>query len=295
MKHGVSQWLLGLGLVAYPLACLVLIFLLVQHPPLTITEEEPEPEPALTAPETVEELPDFAAIDHIPDRKEAFYQLLIPMIEWRNYQLSGIREEVEQMHRTLDEQEPLTAQQQRRLERLRVHFRVSEDNYPTDRQALAALRHRADVIPASMVLAQAAAESGWGTSRFAVEGNNLFGQWCYRKGCGMVPGARSEGMSHEVQVFDSVNEAVATYFRNINTNRAYRELRQIRASLRAQELPLTGIALVEGLQRYSSRGQAYIEELKELIRYNDLENIQQQLAQADDIAESADPREEATP
>lgn len=276
MKNSVSQWLIALALVAFALGCLILTLVLMQNPPRPITDDDLDDldVPDVSEPEIVRQLPDFAAIDHIPDRKQAFYELLMPMVEWRNFQLSAIRIEVEEMLARLDSEQPLTAQQRRRLERMRVHFRVSEDNFPTAEQALEALHSRADIIPPAMVVAQGAAESGWGMSRFAVEGNNIFGQWCYRKGCGLVPGARSANMTHEVQVFDTVNDAVATYFRNINTNRAYRELRQIRDQLRANNQPITGTALVEGLQRYSSRGQAYIEELKELIRFNDLENIE---------------------
>jgi len=275
MKNALSQWLVSLALVAFALGCLVLTLVLMQSPPQPIVEEDEDLDvPGVSEPETIKKLPDFAAISHIPDRKQAFYELLMPMVEWRNYQLSSIRTEIEEMLARLDDDQPLSAAQRRRLERMRVHFRVSEDNFPSTERALEALHSRADIIPPAMVVAQGAAESGWGTSRFAVEGNNIFGQWCYRKGCGLVPGARTDGMTHEVQIFDSVNDAVATYFRNINTNRAYRELRQKRDQLRARNQPITGTALVEGLHRYSSRGQAYIEELKELIRFNDLENIE---------------------
>lgn len=295
MKQGVSQWLLGLILVAFPIGCLILTFALIHNPPQTMAEdEELDSASELTPPDKVTQLPDFSSIEHIPDRKEAFYELLMPMIEWRNHQLSAMRETVLQMQEQLDLGENLSTEQQRRLEKLRVHFRVSEDNYSSAEEALEVLKIRVDVVPSAMVLAQGAAESGWGTSRFAVEGNNIFGQWCYRKGCGLVPGSRSEDMSHEVQIFETVNEAVATYFRNINTNRAYRELRQLRSELRAQDQPLTGTALVEGLQRYSSRGQAYIEELRELIRFNDLEDVEERLAQKASQAESEDSTESST-
>lgn len=295
MKQGVSQWLLGLILVAFPIGCLILTFALIHNPPQTMAEdEELDSASELTPPDKVTQLPDFSSIEHIPDRKEAFYELLMPMIEWRNHQLSAMRETVLQMQEQLDLGENLSTEQQRRLEKLRVHFRVSEDNYSSTEEALEVLKIRVDVVPSAMVLAQGAAESGWGTSRFAVEGNNIFGQWCYRKGCGLVPGSRSEDMSHEVQIFETVNEAVATYFRNINTNRAYRELRQLRSELRAQDQPLTGTALVEGLQRYSSRGQAYIEELRELIRFNDLEDVEERLAQKASQAESEDSTESST-
>ncbi len=271
MKQGLTQWLLGLGLVAFPLGCLVLTLYLAYHPPEPM--EEAVEDTGVSRPADVKALPDFASIGQVPDRKKAFFEMLIPMVEWRNQQLGQLREDVQTMRSTLAAGKNLSGNQRDQLERLRIHFRVDEDNYPDPSDALDELYKRVDILPMEMALAQAAAESGWGTSRFAREANNLFGQWCYRKGCGLVPNARSEDMSHEVQKFPTVNAAVSTYFRNINTNRAYREVREIRANQRAQGTTPTGMAMVEGLVRYSSRGQAYIEELKELIRYNELENV----------------------
>lgn len=287
MKQGVTQWLLGLGLVAFPVGCLVLALYLAYHlpQPLEVAKETP----TITKPGVVKNLPDFAGISHIPDRKRSFFGMLLPMAEWRNHQLRQIRQDVQGMLTTLNEGGKLNAAQRRELERLRNHFRVSEDNYPDTEEALLVLQRRADIIPVEMVLAQAAAESGWGTSRFARRANNLFGQWCYRKGCGLVPNARVEGASHEVQKFATVNDAVATYFRNINTNRAYREVREIRTAQRARGEEPSGLAMVEGLVRYSSRGEAYIEELKELIRYNDLERVKEVwLAQAEPQEQEAE-------
>lgn len=280
MKHGLTQWLLGLGLVAFPLACLVLTFYLAYHPPQPLEESLPEQDPEqqqsrIPRPAEIKQLPDFASVDQIPERKQSFFEMLMPMVEWRNQQLGQLRKDVQTMRSTLAAGKNLNSSQRGQLERLRIHFRVDEDNYPDSTDALDELHKRVDILPVEMVLAQAAAESGWGTSRFAREANNLFGQWCYRKGCGLVPGARSEDMSHEVQKFPTVNEAVSTYFRNINTNRAYREVRDIRAAQRERGDTPSGMAMVEGLMRYSSRGQAYIEELKELIRYNELEDVQE--------------------
>ncbi len=273
MKQGVTQWLLGLSLVAFAAGCLVLTLFLAHHLPQPL--EPAEETPGIPRPASVKKLPDFTQIDHIPERKRAFFSMLMPMVEWRNHQLRQLRTDVETMSETLASGAELTDDQANTLEKLRIHFRVTEDNYPETEEALEVLRRRVDIIPPEMVLAQAAAESGWGTSRFARQANNLFGQWCYRKGCGLVPNARSEDASHEVQKFETVNDAVSTYFRNINTNRAYLEVRQIRAKQRAEGQVPTGLAMVEGLHRYSSRGQAYIEELKELIHYNDLEQVEE--------------------
>ncbi len=270
MNQSVSKWILALALTLFPLGCLVLTFLLINTQPQIDAEEVT----TVPRPARINQLPDLAEISHIPDRKETFIELLIPMIEWRNSLLLDWREEVLQMQASLTQGKALTRVQRQRLDMLRERYKVTEENYPTDEEALDILKLRVDIIPKGMALAQAAVESGWGTSRFAVQANNIFGQWCFRKGCGLVPKNRREGAKHEVQKFATVNEAIDAYYRNINTHRAYRELRQKRAQLRKQDLPITGEVLVGGLLRYSSRGEVYVEELRELIRYNDLANAE---------------------
>lgn len=129
---------------------------------------------------------------------------------------------------------------------------------------------RIDIIPPSLALAQAANESAWGTSRFAREGNNYFGQWCYSRGCGLVPEARDDDASHEVASFASARQSVRRYVNNINTHYAYADLRQRRAQLRAAGETITGLALAPTLINYSQRGQAYVDELEAMIRFNEL-------------------------
>ena len=92
-------------------------------------------------------------------------------------------------------------------------------------QLMNQLLERVDIVPASLVLAQSANESGWGTSRFAVEANNYFGIWCFSSGCGLKPRSRDDGMTHEVASYGSVQQGVTAYMHNINTHGAYRDLR----------------------------------------------------------------------
>ena len=134
---------------------------------------------------------------------------------------------------------------------------------------------RVDIIPASLVLAQAANESAWGTSRFAVEGNNLFGQWCFTRGCGLVPSGRDSDAKHEVKVFESIADSVASYFRNLNTHHQYQTLRTIRAEIRWLKMPVDSTYLAWGLEGYSIRGEPYIRELIEMISHNRLQNFDQ--------------------
>jgi Bax protein len=119
-------------------------------------------------------------------------------------------------------------------------------------------------------MAQSANESAWGTSRFARKGNNFFGQWCFRKGCGLVPKQRDANKTHEVAAFDSPEESVKMYIRNLNSNSAYKSLRDLRAKLRRANKPVTGHALAAGLKHYSERGLEYVKELREMISFNKL-------------------------
>jgi len=132
---------------------------------------------------------------------------------------------------------------------------------------------RVDVVPASLVIAQAAKESGWGRSRFAREGNNNFGIWCFTRGYGMPPERRAEGRHHEVAMFDTVEEGVRYYVRTINSHIAYNDLRQMRAEARHQHRAFAGETLATGLLRYSERGLMYVDEIKSMIRYNQLQRF----------------------
>ena len=134
------------------------------------------------------------------------------------------------------------------------------------------LLRRVDVVPVSLALAQAAKESGWGTSRFVREGNNLFGEWCFEEGCGIVPKARAPGRRHEVRSFESPQASVESYLRNINTHPGYRSLRGARKAQRETRKDLSGVALARELSQYSERREDYVTEVRNLIIGNDLES-----------------------
>ena len=127
------------------------------------------------------------------------------------------------------------------------------------------LLQRVDVVPVSLVVAQAANESAWGKSRFAREGNNLFGIWCYTEGCGIVPKLRKDEAKHEVRRYDSFKDSVADYMKNINRHRAYQKLREIRAAERAAGRELNGHRLAAGLGTYSEIGNEYIKRIRAII------------------------------
>ena len=254
-----STSLPGYLLIGYGFFCLGLVFSLSHHSPSTST--------AVPAP-TVEPLPDFAAFKNTSEKKRAFFNYLRPAIDRQNRQLRHMREWLQSQQRQLNAGKPLTPAQLEKLHQLGKQFRLDSTD---PRQLVDALVTRADELPAALVLAQAALESAWGTSRFAKEGNNLFGQWCFTPGCGMVPRNRAPGKSHEVQIFSNVGEAIDAYFFNINTHVAYAELRHLRSQARQKQQPLRGSDLAAGLQQYSEQGARYTDKVRTMIRRNQLE------------------------
>ena len=122
------------------------------------------------------------------------------------------------------------------------------------------------------MLIQAAKESGWGTSRFAVFGNNLFGQRCYSEACGIEPAGVGPNADFNIATFGSVDDAIASYVRNLNTHPQYDGFRRLRQQLRREGKELNGLVLADGLLDYSERGEAYVDEIKAMIAQNALES-----------------------
>jgi len=144
------------------------------------------------------------------------------------------------------------------------------------KQIIGELLIKIDEVPPSLVVAQAINESGWGRSRFAREANNLFGMWCYTPGCGLVPERRRANDKHEVKRYASIQASVDEYLRNINRNKAYVELRALRAEQRQRLQPLSGDYLAQGLRRYSSIGAEYVNRIRNIIRTRELARLDQQ-------------------
>lgn len=132
------------------------------------------------------------------------------------------------------------------------------------------LLRRIDTIPPSLALAQSAAETGWGTSRFAHEGNALFGQRIFGGKGGLVPRRRDKGKTFKVRAFEDLIQGVQAYVHNLNTFSAYEEFRRAREALREAGLPLIGTELAKTLENYSERREAYIDTIQLIIRANAL-------------------------
>lgn len=225
----------------------------------------PAPVPALAAPHLPRDLAEL----QVDQRKQLFFQTLLPLVLAENLQIRRQRRFLKSVFAAPAVRQDSPAGQ--RVERLARRYGVEGDlNDPSLRQEL--LR-RVDEVPVALALAQAAKESGWGTSRFATQANNLFGQWTWRADQGMVPAQRRPGARHRVRVFADLRSAVRAYLHNLNVGHAYADLRRLRAELRSAERPLDPVQLAGGLERYSSRGATYVRELRAMIRSNELDAL----------------------
>jgi Bax protein len=227
--------------------------------------------------------PDFNRYLDTSEKKQAFYNYLLPMIHKANQEVTQERAWLNAMGDLLLAGVPLSENQLLALSRVEKRYdlgkqrhgknEVDEQNMLTTAKRIGALINRVDVVPASLIVAQAAKESGWGTSRFATQGNNFFGIWCFYQGCGLTPLQRTEGFTHEVATFESVEQGVRYYVRTINTHVAYNDLRQLRADARLSDEQSPGELLANGLLRYSERGLAYVREVQSMIRHNNLQRF----------------------
>jgi len=206
-------------------------------------------------------VPDFAAISDVTAKKTAFFNYLQPAFDIVTAEVLAKRSQLLLWQTKVT----LTAAEQTQLQDMASMYKVSADN---EQALISALLLHIDVIPEELVFSQSANETGWGTSRFAKLGHNFFGQWCFSKGCGIVPNQREEGADHEVASFDSIEASVRSYFRNINRNQSYQPLRDIRSELRANNQTINACALAAGLINYSERKAAYIAEIRAMIRHN---------------------------
>ena len=186
-------------------------------------------------------------------RKEVFFNYLLPVIHKKNAEIVALRNAIS--NNELNDNQ---------LNDLAKKYRVET---PSKEELLKVI----DILPPSLVLAQAANESDWGRSRFAKDFNNYFGIWCFTKGCGVIPKDRDEDATHEVASFNSLEDCIDYYVLNINRSYAYEDLRLMRKNQRESLQPITGTLLAQGLGNYAFPGDEYIESIQTLINFNQLE------------------------
>ena len=217
----------------------------------------------LREPEPVSDIPDFASILDVQKKKDTFFAFIKELVDAENKQLSEVRNWLLSVQGNR-----LTPEEEQRLLELVARYKVDEKS--TADEQFDELLLKVDEIPVSLALVQAANESAWGTSRFALDAHNYFGQWCFSAGCGLVPERRPEGARYEVRKFDSPAHSVRSYMHNLNSSHHYEGLREMRIKRRDMGEPVTGPILAHGLYAYSIRGVEYVDELVKMIVGNDL-------------------------
>ena len=212
-------------------------------------------------------LPDFRGISNVDERKKGFFEFLRPLVAAENERVLKQRRRLLRLHERHRKNMLLPWKDRQWLMELLKEYEV-EGLEVSDLSRWDNLLRRVDMVPVGLALVQAAKESGWGTSRFAREGNNLFGERCFTEGCGIVPNERETDASHEVRAFASVEDSVKSYIHNLNTNGAYRRFRRLRFQQRLKGKKPDGYRLVDGLPQYSERGHLYLSEIRAMMRSN---------------------------
>jgi len=205
-------------------------------------------------------------------KKRIFFRALAPLALRSNELIFRDRSRVADLAKKLVADGEVSGDDSEWLAKLAVRYGVVQDEQATlDQKALDELMVRVDVVPVSLVLSQCAEESGWGTSRFAAEGNALFGQWSW-SGEGIKPEQQRAGMGdYRIAAFESPLASVMAYMMNLNTHAAYAELRARRAQMRADGKRISGWELAETLDKYSERGAAYVDSLHGIMQVNKLD------------------------
>ena len=211
-----------------------------------------QPETGVTADDL-----DMSNLKDLNDKKKRFFDFMRPIINDENNKILELRKKL------------LAAKKHDNNKKFVVQVaRIYSVSWDHEKENWDKLLERVDTIPLELSLAQSADETAWGQSRFAKQGNNFFGQWCYTKGCGIIPSERSRNSTHEVTRFNNINDSVRSYIKTINTGRAYALLRKIRRNNRAVGNQPDAKAQAGGLVKYSQRGEAYVKEIRALIRMN---------------------------
>ena len=204
---------------------------------------------------------DLSSIKSVKDKKETFLQILLPLVVAEN---KKIKEDREYLLKILKDNESVEGKKW--LNKKYKAYKVSDKN-------ISELLKKIDIIPTSIALAQAAKESGWGTSRFALEGNAIYGQWTWN-GDGIEPLEKTKDQNHKILKFPLLRASVKAYINNLNTHAGYKNFRTKRSELRKQNKKLEGLELIHELENYAQTGKEYTRILEQIIKQNDLDELE---------------------
>ncbi|MSP53953.1 MAG: hypothetical protein EXR81_06935 [Gammaproteobacteria bacterium] len=200
-----------------------------------------------------------------------FVEFIAAQADSANIQIIQNRQQLLSLYRQFNHHRPISAFSLLWLQSLAKDYKIPNSQFKHD-STWQTLIERVDIIPESLVVAQAIEESGWGTSRFAQTANNYFGQQCYSDGCGVSPQGY-ENASFQLRKFPDAFTSVQSYMNNLNSLGAYADFREQRYDLRTGGKPLTGLALIDTITSYSKRGSDYIDTIRTIISQYDLTRL----------------------
>ena len=205
---------------------------------------------------------DLSEIQSVKLKKETFIKIVLPLVVAENEKILADKEKL----KILENKKYTTDLEKQWLRQKLLEYKVKKGD-------LKELAKRIDIIPTSIALAQAAKESGWGTSRFALEGNAIFGQWTW-SGQGIAPLERSSNKNHKILKFPILRASVKAYQNNLNTHKGYSNFREKRLKIRQTNKKIKGLELTETLKNYAQNGSEYTKILNQIIRENRLADFE---------------------
>ncbi|MFL1780597.1 putative Bax domain-containing glucosaminidase [Candidatus Hepatincolaceae symbiont of Richtersius coronifer] len=222
-------------------------------------------------------------ITNMEVRKSVFINILLPIIIKVQNEVDTERQKVSYIN-TKILKEPLSDEDFKLIRDLAAKYNVKmqDDNFWDYTKALEDLTIRVDIIPFSLVLAVAAKETGWGSSRFLIEGNSLFAEWVWSESLGIIPTERAAGAKHAVRSFQNLEDSVISYYRNLNTHNAYQGFRLRRYKMRIKKEVMDPVILANQLSKYSTETQDYVRNLALIIRGNKLTVYDKEISLSDD-------------
>ncbi|MBX9705456.1 MAG: glucosaminidase domain-containing protein [Gammaproteobacteria bacterium] len=201
--------------------------------------------------------------------KASFVQFMLIRSQQSNDDILLQREKLLILYKQFNKHRPLSPLSREWLFYLAARYDVPTPDF-SKRDTWETLINRVDIVPNSLTIAQAIDESEWGQSRFAHDGNNYFGVWCYIKGCGIEPNNKTPGIFYAVKRYPSALDSVRDYMNNLDSHDVYHQFRDLRAQLRQSNKPITGMALAGTLVYYSQRRGDYVVAIRNLITNYDL-------------------------
>ncbi len=207
------------------------------------------------------------------NKKQLFFRGIAPLVLRSNEWILKDRDRLELIRSAFQNSDSITEIDQTWLLKLSKLYKVKIPDGHLTASELDKLWLKVDMVPPSLAMAQSAEESGWGTSRFAAQGNAMYGQWTWGTNAIVPEQQRKELGNYGIAAFESLQESISAYMLNLNTHNAYSDLRAKRAELRNNGDMITGTVLAETLTKYSERGEAYVETLKSMMEYNKLSHV----------------------